>query len=343
MTYLKRIKQAIKENIQRLKSVKALYAFIGVLGFILLVAVLSGSYIIYREAPNSKADFPPPAQAEPSVESRAADTDRVRIAATVPEAVYSTSPGAVSNDGGYPQINANINPGLSTNTTQDTTPASIQKDARKRLPVLYYHAVDDNIAGLEELFVSPSEFEKQMAFLKDNHYTVITFDQIHQFKEIQNPVIITFDDGYENNYTQAYPILKKYGFNATIFLTTGFMDKPLFLKKHQVEEMKGLINFQSHAVTHPHLTDLNQEKMEFELSESKKILEALTGGEVNAFAYPFGDYNSKVLTMTKKYYKYAVLNEGDIYREGDNLLEIKRVYIPRALDLQGFKKKIGAR
>ena len=65
-----------------------------------------------------------------------------------------------------------------------------------------------------------------MNYLKNDGFTVISFEQIDQIAGIKKPVIITFDDGYENNYTYAYPILKKYNFTATIFVCTDFIDKP---------------------------------------------------------------------------------------------------------------------
>lgn len=210
----------------------------------------------------------------------------------------------------------------------------------KKVPILYYHAINDNINGLDELFVSPAEFDKQMLYLKQNGYNVITFSQLADVDNIVNPVIITFDDGYEDNYTYAYPILKKYNFKATVFLCTDVIDKPLFLKKNQIEEMKNLIDFQSHTVTHRKLSELKKEEIEFELTESKKQLEALTGNAVSVLAYPIGDYNSEVIEITRKYYKYAVLSGGGIYRKGDNSYEIKRVYIPRDLDVKGFEDKI---
>ncbi|MCX7843382.1 MAG: polysaccharide deacetylase family protein [Clostridia bacterium] len=235
-----------------------------------------------------------------------------------------------------------VNDGQRENSTDSDTPKIIEvQSSTEYLPILYYHAINDNITtSFKELFVSPSEFEQQMEFLKNNEYTVITFDKLAEYKKYKKPIIITFDDGYEDNYTYAYPILKKFGFNATIFLCTDFIDKPLYLKKSQIEEMLDIINFQSHSISHPFFTQINNEQLELELSESKRLLEELTGSAVDVLAYPTGDYDSRVIKAAKKYYKYAVLNGGGLYRGTDNNYEINRVYIPRGISMTEFKRRI---
>lgn len=212
--------------------------------------------------------------------------------------------------------------------------------APKIVPILYYHAVNDKIEGLEELFVSPKEFEKQMDFLKQNNYTVIGFDELEDAENIHNPVIITLDDGYEDNYTYAYPVLKKYGFKATIFVVADIIGKPSILSRSQMEEMKDLVDFQGHTMTHPYLTQLSLEDAEREMVEADKIIEEITGKPVSVFAYPFGEYNKQILEITKKHYKYAVCNGGGLYKTTDSPYEMKRVYVPRWLDIKGFENKI---
>lgn len=261
------------------------------------------------------------------------------------------SDSSTGNTGAKTADNTNSGTGDTTTTTAPVDKTTTQGDtkqgtapeqptAKVSLPILYYHAIDDAIEGIEELFVSPSEFEKQMSFLKQNNYTVITFDDLGNLKNIKKPVIITFDDGYEDNYTYAYPILKKYNFKATIFLVTNFIDNSSILKQSQIKEIAGLINFQSHTLSHADLNKLKDEEIEKELSESKSIIENMTGTKVNTLAYPTGYYDQRVIDIAKKYYKYAVVNGGGLYTEGDNNYELKRVYIPRNLDIKGFEQKI---
>lgn len=210
----------------------------------------------------------------------------------------------------------------------------------KPVPILEYHCIDDKIFGWDELFVSPVEFEKQMSYLKDNNYTVITFNQLSNVKNIKKPVMITFDDGYEDNYTNAYPILKKFNFNATIFLISKAVGSPYFLNRSEISEMKGLISFESHTNTHPHLTKLKDNEIANELAMSKKAIEDMTNSKVDVLAYPYGDYNKRVMNITKKYYKYGIYSLGGLYHVGDNPYSIKRVYITRKTSLDCFIKML---
>lgn len=259
--------------------------------------------------------------------------------AASPEASPSPSPSPLPTLSPSPAPGIPTDKNLSEKLTGSQVPAGKQVN-KKSFPILYYHAVNDKIEGIEELFVSPAEFEKQMAFLKKNNYTVITFDRIKDIQSIENPVIITFDDGYEDNYTYAYPVLKKYGFQATIFMSSGFIDKSLYLSTAQIKEMSGLINFQGHSIMHPYLTKLTNDEVHKELKESKALIEKITGKSIDVFSYPMGDYDKRIIDITKKYYKYAVINGRGLYAEGDGDYEIKRVYIPRSLDIEGFSKKI---
>jgi len=210
----------------------------------------------------------------------------------------------------------------------------------KAVPILEYHAIDDKVWGDGELFVSPAEFEKQMDYLKNNHYTVITFDQLSNAKNIANPVLITFDDGYEDNYSYAYRILKKYNFKATIFLISAAIGSPYFLKPVEILEMQDLVNFQSHTKTHPHLSKLKPEEIESELVQSQQAIKDLTKSKVNVLAYPYGDYNRKVISLTRKYYQYGVYSLGGLYHAGDSPYAIKRVYITSKTDISSFGKKL---
>ena len=90
-----------------------------------------------------------------------------------------------------------------------------------RVPVLMYHAVDSNPWGHRELFVSPETMEAHLKLLLDNGYDPIFFEDLHRADQYDKPVIITFDDGYLDNYTQLYPLLQKYQVKATIFIVTS--------------------------------------------------------------------------------------------------------------------------
>lgn len=131
--------------------------------------------------------------------------------------------------------------------------------------------------------------------------------------------ILTFDDGYRDFYTQAYPILKQYDFTATVFLPTAFInDRRLTIKKKEYlcwdeirELQKRNIIWGSHSVTHPQLTSLNKEKIEYEIKKSKEDIENNTGHLVESFSYPyaFPEQNTNFIeTLKTLLFKAGYLN-----------------------------------
>ena len=147
------------------------------------------------------------------------------------------------------------------------------------------------------MFVSPKDFINQMNYLKNNGYTVIPLDEIENAGQYTKPVIITFDDGYEDNYTNAYPILKKYHFPATVFLISSFIGKPDYLNNDEILQMEDLVSFQDHTVTHRSLATLSAQVQDYELSAIETGIEALTGQNVFALAYPDGSYNQTTIDI----------------------------------------------
>ena len=207
----------------------------------------------------------------------------------------------------------------------------------KSIPILIYHCIDASVWGDRPMFVTPDNFERQMRNLKEKEYTAITFHARDREDSIKNPVLITFDDGYENNYTYAYPILKRYGFKATIFLIVNAIDKPRFLQQSQIKEMAGLVDFESHTLTHPHLAGLAPDKLEMELSGSKKTLESLLSKKVDVIAYPYGSFDKNVIQAARKYYAFGVTtNYGKFIATTNNEYTVRRMYVVNGMNLDKF-------
>ncbi|MBQ6947085.1 MAG: polysaccharide deacetylase family protein [Clostridia bacterium] len=207
-----------------------------------------------------------------------------------------------------------------------------------RLPILMYHAVGDDPWGIASLFVRPSELEKQLQYLQKEGYTTITFEDVDRLDEIEKPIMLTFDDGYEDNYSQLFPLLKKYNAKATVFVITGSIGTTHYLTNEQIKEMSdsGLVSIQSHTVSHPFLSDLGEEELEKELLGSKQALAKITGKEPFVICYPTGKSSALSRQVCEKYYSFGLLmNGGTFTTNGDNF-RITRSYVSRSTDIYSY-------
>ena len=228
------------------------------------------------------------------------------------------------------------------------------KDLKSDIPILLYHSV---IPKLEEehsrsMFVSEVNFEKDLKYLKENGYETISLEQMEDYylgEEIQlpkKPIVITFDDGYLNNYEYAYPLLRKYDTKAVIYLigwSVGrdtFIDSDKEITPHfnweQAREMyeSGLIQFGSHtfdlhneqgfsygygkevgfglAIMDDESDEEYKTRVEEDLKKSKIMIEEEIGQEVTSIAYPYGEYNKTLIDMLEELgFKSGLITESD--------------------------------
>jgi peptidoglycan/xylan/chitin deacetylase (PgdA/CDA1 family) len=177
------------------------------------------------------------------------------------------------------------------------------------MPILvYHHVVPGHASGSEMtrvLFVTPETFEDQLKYLKDNGYQSVSFDDLADYLQYgiplpDRPVILSFDDGWENQFTYAFPLLQKYGFTGTFYVVTEYLDRQNFMS---VAELKTMIaagmTIGCHSRSHPALTGLGSTGLQNEIAGSKAWLEQRLGVPVDTFAYPYGAYNSTVVAATK--------------------------------------------
>lgn len=207
------------------------------------------------------------------------------------------------------------------------------------VPVVMYHSIDYN-DKITKLSVSPESFERQMRFLKENNYNVVNLNKVVSYikkKEKIPPktLAITFDDGFYNNYQYAFPVLKKYGIPATIFVIVDKIGSPGWLGWEELKEMSdsGLITIGSHTVRHLWLPSLGDNDLKNELSDSRKILEERLGKKIGTFCYPVGAFDDRVKCAVQDAgYDLAVGTNPGRFAPSDDTYVIKRIKISRTSD-----------
>ena len=173
-----------------------------------------------------------------------------------------------------------------------------------RIPVLMYHSISDNLFGMSHPYFHintlPDVFSRQMRWLRNGGYQAIDLPQawagLQAGVDLSKTIVITFDDGYRDFYTDALPILKQCGFTATVFLATDrIRNTPAriegadYLPGSEVRELNTAgIRFGAHTVSHPDLRSLGPEQIEYEVGHSKEVIEQNLGVSIDSFSYPFG-------------------------------------------------------
>ena len=207
------------------------------------------------------------------------------------------------------------------------------------VPVLMYHAVSDDLWGYWDLFVSPQTIEEELLYLQENGFETIWFEDLSHVEDYEKPVILTFDDGYDDNYTELFPLLQKYNAKATIFVIPKAIGTPHKMTAEQIYELSqsGLVSIQSHTYSHGNLSTMDEETLVFEMEESQKYLAALTGQVPYAVCYPEGTRSELSIEVAGRYYEYGLLMNGQLYNTSDDPLRVKRFYVPRGYDLGSFR------
>jgi peptidoglycan/xylan/chitin deacetylase (PgdA/CDA1 family) len=249
------------------------------------------------------------------------------------------------------------NPVKIFNRIESVYQALIIRKRRREIPILAYHRVvrDKSEAGRHGIFVTVEQFEKHMKFLAKRGFKTITFKDLENVDRT-NPnekyVILTFDDGYEDNYTLAFPILKKYGFKAVIFLVSDLEyniwdsnfgePKVKLLNSEQCLEMLDYgIEFGSHGRYHRDLTKLGVYDVEDEVFNSKLTLEERLGVKIISFCYPYGKVNDLVKEIVKKAgYKYGVATDSGPVILHEDFYHIRRILIFPNTTTYRFSRKV---
>lgn len=226
------------------------------------------------------------------------------------------------------------------------------------VPVLCYHRIakDGEITGRHGIYVRESQFEKHMSYLKNKGYKSIDIDEMIQIPITEltkgKYVVITFDDGYRDNYEIAFPIMLKYGMKGTIYQVTGLRSNKWDSSNGEIElnlmvpaEIREMskygFSFGAHTENHKKLISLSNIELSYELLKSKKKLEDIISKEINSICYPYGLVNNIVKKECKELgLKYGIATDSGPSYFKEDLMHIRRIIMFPNTTLQRFARRV---
>ncbi|MCM8818098.1 MAG: polysaccharide deacetylase family protein [Candidatus Omnitrophica bacterium] len=220
--------------------------------------------------------------------------------------------------------------------------------------ILAYHRINPYYKE-DVLTVNLDNFKQQINYLISKNFEFLSMEEYIELKEnLNSKVVITFDDGFSDNFYFAFEILSKFNIKPLIFLIVNYIntdkifsrykdrEKDRFLNWKEINEMLEYgVEFGSHTLTHPHLTQIPEEKAKEEIFISKKIIEDKIGKEVKFFCYPYGEFNEKIIEIVKMAgYKSAVVTPKKYRKIQNSIFAMKRIGIYGHNSFLIFKLKI---
>ena len=241
-----------------------------------------------------------------------------------------------------PTATFTVTPSPTPTITPTPTPAFITVEkGNVTVPILLYHHVDEKLDG-SRYNIDPAVFDQQMKWLYDNQYTTITISQVASLildggQMPRRPVVITFDDGNIDVFTNAYPILDKYGFVGTFYIVDRYLNGKDMISTDQVKELiqKGW-EIGSHSKYHTDLLSAGAD-LETEIRLSKLDLGERLGVTINSFAYPFGSADSTVINKTIRSGYTSAVGLGESITHGRmDVFYLNRIEIQSGYDMDKF-------
>jgi peptidoglycan/xylan/chitin deacetylase (PgdA/CDA1 family) len=230
-----------------------------------------------------------------------------------------------------------------------------------RVPILMYHSISDQAsARFQPFVVPPAHFAEQMDYLRQAGYVPLTVSQWVTGRAMwgagqqQRPIVLTLDDGFADFDTQALPVLRRYGFGATLFVTTGFVggtSRWLASEGEAARELLGWrqlaeiaregIEIGAHTHSHPELDMLSLALARAEILESKRSLESHLGQTVLTFAYPYGYSTTGVRAAVREAgFQSACVVGYAMSSAREDVFALSRLLVPGGMGLQAFAKLV---
>jgi len=219
----------------------------------------------------------------------------------------------------------------------------------KKIPILMYHEIyrpedRDRLRGLTNPIYNTEikVFQKQMAYLYAKRMKTLTIDELflkESSSQGEGAVCLTFDDGLRGNYLYAYPVLQEYGLKATFFIATDLIGKPFHMTWENIKEIAASgMSIQSHTVTHRPLAHMGGDRVLFELSESKRVVEERLGQEVRHLSLPHGSKNGITWPIAERVgYKSICTSEVGFETPENNGPWLKRINIGDGISEKKFE------
>lgn len=224
---------------------------------------------------------------------------------------------------------------------------SAEKNTNIKIPVLLYHVVQPNPDPTNPYQFSLEEFEKHMAYLKENGYRTLTMKQYFNILDgkaamPEKPILLTFDDNSNDFYPYVYPVLNKYRMKATQFTVSDWVNGSWNMTASEIlTVMENGVDIQNHTVTHPFLANLSKEEQYLEIHKATEALKDLTGRTTFAFAYPYGNYNSDTISLLRDLgIKGAFKVGGGLSTDQSNRYELPRIMILQNHTIDDFVRMI---
>lgn len=221
------------------------------------------------------------------------------------------------------------------------------------VPVLMYHYIR-NMFNPEDktgsaLSTTPDNFEKQMAYVKENNFTTISpqqfYEAVMEGKPLPpKPILLTFDDGYADFYTEALRVIEKYDVKVSILVPTDKIGTPNYMNWEQINKIavNPNITIISHTRHHYFLPQIPIAQYNNEISQSRILLEKNLGKSIDFFGYPYGGFNEEIVKEVKKAgYKMAFSTRGGSFHHSNEQYMVKRISVD-GYDLARFSALIGS-
>lgn len=230
---------------------------------------------------------------------------------------YAITDNNNSDNNGQVSENHNLNTNSNNSVNSSADYLQLTTDAYS-MPIIMYHHIrdfndpEDKIGT--NLSLSPSDFSKQLDLIESRGYTTINFQDIIDNKVPNKSVVLTFDDGYENFYQNAYPELKKRGMKAVSFIIVNDVGKEGYMTREQIGEIEqNGIEIGSHTLSHPDLATSSDAKAKKEIANSKAYLEELIVKKVISICYPSGKYSATTESLAESAgYDFAVTTKSGL-------------------------------